>query len=69
MTMVQFLPVIDGKGVKSQEKEQMNNVMSKILAANNHDIDVGKVCKWDDLDLNLSTKCWLYYTRLKSCFI
>ncbi|CAM6084834.1 unnamed protein product [Calypogeia fissa] len=33
-----FLPVVEGKGSQSQEKQQLNNVMSKVLAANNHDI-------------------------------
>lgn len=47
---VQFLPVVEGKGSNSQEKQQLNNVMSKVLAANNHDVlNVSKVWEYEDL--------------------
>ncbi|KAL2650919.1 hypothetical protein R1flu_019047 [Riccia fluitans] len=38
-----FLPVVEGKGGSNKEKEQLGNVLSKVLARHNHDIlDVGK---------------------------
>ncbi|BBM97726.1 regulator of ribosome biosynthesis [Marchantia polymorpha subsp. ruderalis] len=38
-----FLPVVGSKGQSSKEKEQLGNVLSKVLAKYNHDIlDVGK---------------------------
>ncbi|KAL3700703.1 hypothetical protein R1sor_018725 [Riccia sorocarpa] len=38
-----FLPVVEGRGASNKEREQLGNVLSKILARHDHDIlDVGK---------------------------
>lgn len=43
--LVQFLPVVEGSGIGSQEKEQTDRVLSKLISSNSHEIlNVDKVC-------------------------
>lgn len=40
----QFLPVVEGTGMGSLERQQTDKILNKLLSANSHDIlDVGKV--------------------------
>jgi len=44
LSSVQFLPVAEGKGQGSKEKEQTDRVLNKLLAKNSHEIlNVDKV--------------------------
>lgn len=41
---IQFLPVVEGKGKHSQEKEQTEKVLNKLMSKNSHEIlNVDKV--------------------------
>lgn len=41
---IQFLPVVEGSGIGSQEKEQTERVLSKLISSNSHEIlNVDKV--------------------------
>lgn len=41
---MQFLPVVEGTGIGSQEREQTEKVLNRLIAKNSHDIlNINKV--------------------------
>ena len=41
----QFLPVIGGKGIHTQEQEQTDKILNKLISKNSHEmLNVNKVC-------------------------